>query len=201
MSSSTSSPGNYQLKSTTLTHDGHLLYEFIDMQSYSHQCSIAVKLNLKLSSKLAAMNAMLYYFLGRTKEALVETFIRNRRKIKDFDLDIQLCPGFLRSAMACFIAQAQCLQSLVAIFPNDLSASGLESAYNILVSAVVLSIVYQYLVGYVDRGGTKTYNPGSLEFRATYVSLLLFQGAYVLIKFRVVAKRTVSIRHKVRSVV
>jgi hypothetical protein len=49
----------------------------------------------------------------------------------------------------------------------------------------------------VDRGGTKTYNPGSLEFRATYVSLLLFQGAYVWIKFRDVAKRTVSVRHKV----
>jgi hypothetical protein len=49
----------------------------------------------------------------------------------------------------------------------------------------------------VDRGGTKTYNPGSLEFRATYVSLLLFQGAYVWIKFREVApKRAVYRRSR-----
>jgi hypothetical protein len=46
----------------------------------------------------------------------------------------------------------------------------------------------------VDRGGTKTYNPGSLEFRATYVSLLLFQGAYVWIKFREVAPKRVVYR-------
>lgn len=54
----------------------------------------------------------------------------------------------------------------------------------IIFSAVVLSIVYQYLLGHVDIGGTQTYNPGSIEFRDIYVSLVLFLGAYVWIKFR-----------------
>jgi hypothetical protein len=57
--------------------------------------------------------------------------------------------------------------------------------YAVVVSAVALfSLVYHYLAGYTDRGGTKIYSPGSLEFRATYISLVLFQGAYVWIKFR-----------------
>ena len=83
------------------------------------------------------------------------------------------------------------------IFFDALSAPWLESAYDILVSAVVMSIVYQYLVGYMGKGGTKTFNLELLEFKDTYFSLLLFQGAYVWINFRDVAKRTVSIRHKV----
>lgn len=68
------------------------------------------------------------------------------------------------------------------------SVSRLEPAFNVLVSAVVLCIVHQYLIGYVDSCGTKTYNSGSLRFRATYVSLL-FLGAYVWIEFRDVAPK------------
>jgi hypothetical protein len=176
MSSSTSSPGNYQLKSTTLRNDGHLLYELMDLQSSSHQCSIAVKLILKLASKLAAasswksaskptlllalvlasiLSAKSLYklFLRAEKNARLRDFVAGRfealdraliqifcleSKIKDFELEYEsLC-----SAWDWLDAKTQCLQTLVAVFPNDLSASGLESAYNILVSAVVLSIVY-----------------------------------------------------------
>jgi hypothetical protein len=60
--------------------------------------------------------------------------------------------------------------------------------YAVVVSAVaLLSLIYHYLAGYIDRGGTKTYSPGSLDFRSTYISIVLFQGAYFWIKFRDVA--------------
>ncbi|KAG0606537.1 hypothetical protein M758_9G148900 [Ceratodon purpureus] len=93
--------------------------------------------------------------------------------------------------------QVHSLESIIALFSGVAPASGLDFAYNALVSAVVLSNVLQYLIGYVDKGGTKTYNSGSLEFRATFVSLLLFRGAYVWIKFRDVApKRAVYRRSR-----
>ena len=85
--------------------------------------------------------------------------------------------------------EALYLESIIPLSPDSESTLDLEFAYNVFDSVVVLSIVYQYLVGYIDRGGTKTYNSGSLEFRATYVSVLLFQGAYVWIKFRDVASK------------
>ncbi|KAG0559820.1 hypothetical protein KC19_10G131800 [Ceratodon purpureus] len=47
-----------------------------------------------------------------------------------------------------------------------------------------LSLIYRYLAGCVSRGGTKTHSSGALEFRSTYVSIVLFQGSYVWIKFR-----------------
>ncbi|KAG0606538.1 hypothetical protein M758_9G149000 [Ceratodon purpureus] len=91
----------------------------------------------------------------------------------------------------------QYVERIIALFSDVVPASGPEFAYNALVSAVLLSVVLQYLIGYVDRGGTKTYNSGSLEFRATFVSLLLFRGAYVWIKFRDVApKRAVYRRSR-----
>jgi hypothetical protein len=70
--------------------------------------------------------------------------------------------------------------------------------YAVVVSTLsLLSIVYQYLLGYVLKGGTTTYSSGSLDFRETFVSLLLFQGSYVWIFFRDVApKRTVYQRSK-----
>lgn len=37
------------------------------------------------------------------------------------------------------------------------------------------------------RGGTKTYSSGSLDFRDTFMLVLLFRGSYVWIKFRDVA--------------
>jgi hypothetical protein len=61
----------------------------------------------------------------------------------------------------------------------------LEEKWKLLLSAVAL--LYQCLIGYIDRGGTKSYSSGSLEFRPTYVSIVLFQGAYVWIQFRDVA--------------
>jgi hypothetical protein len=44
-----------------------------------------------------------------------------------------------------------------------------------------------YLIGCIDRGGSS----GSLEFRDTYISIILFQGSYVWIKSREVAPKRV----------
>jgi hypothetical protein len=129
--------------------------------SFEISCDIVFEISFEASSFLASVlpstlsavnlfklflpaekNAMLRDFVGGSIEALDRALNRNFRKIKDFELDFELVFESLCSARDCVIARAQCLQSLVAIFPNDLSASGLESAYNILVSAVVLSIVY-----------------------------------------------------------
>ncbi|KAG0603863.1 hypothetical protein M758_10G126600 [Ceratodon purpureus] len=71
-------------------------------------------------------------------------------------------------------------------------------AYTVIVSAVaLLSLIYLYLAGYVDKGGTKTYSSGSLVFRSTYVSIVLFQGSYVWIKFRDVASKRAGYRRPV----
>lgn len=57
----------------------------------------------------------------------------------------------------------------------------------VISTALLLSLVYRYLIALVDRGGGKTYSSGSLDFRSIYISIVLFQGAYVWIKFREVA--------------
>jgi hypothetical protein len=57
----------------------------------------------------------------------------------------------------------------------------------VISTALLLSVVYRYLIALVDRGGGKTYSSGSLDFRSIYISIVLFQGAYVWIKFREVA--------------
>ena len=54
----------------------------------------------------------------------------------------------------------------------------------IILAVFHLSMVYQYLIGHVDRGGGKTYSSSSLEFRNIYISIVLFLGAYVWIKSR-----------------
>ena len=61
--------------------------------------------------------------------------------------------------------------------------------YDALVMAALLflSRIYQYWIGLLDRGGGKIYSSGSLEFRSIYISIVLFQGAYIWIKFRDVA--------------
>ena len=62
--------------------------------------------------------------------------------------------------------------------------------YDALVIAAIfllLSRVYQYSIRLLDRGGGKIYSSGSLEFRSIYISIVLFQGAYIWIKFRDVA--------------
>jgi len=50
-----------------------------------------------------------------------------------------------------------------------------------------LSRLYQYSIRLLDRGGGKIYSSGSLDFRCIYISIVLFQGAYIWIKFRDVA--------------
>lgn len=45
------------------------------------------------------------------------------------------------------------------------------------------------VIGCIDRGGSKACSSGSLEFRAIYISMLLFRAAYVWIKFRDVIPR------------
>ncbi|KAG0605594.1 hypothetical protein M758_9G071700 [Ceratodon purpureus] len=57
----------------------------------------------------------------------------------------------------------------------------------IFFTALLLSAVFQYLIGSLDKGGTKVHSSGSLEFRSMYVSIVLLLGAYVWIKFRDVA--------------
>jgi hypothetical protein len=44
--------------------------------------------------------------------------------------------------------------------------------------------IYQYLMGYVERGQWNTYSNGAWEFRATYVCIELRLGSYPFQKFR-----------------
>ncbi|KAG0605598.1 hypothetical protein M758_9G072100 [Ceratodon purpureus] len=57
----------------------------------------------------------------------------------------------------------------------------------VFLTALLLSAVFQYLIGPLEKGGTKVHSSGSLEFRWKYISILLFDGWYVWVKFRVVA--------------
>lgn len=85
--------------------------------------------------------------------------------------------------------QLQYLESIFVLFPDSVS-SELESVFNAMVVSAVLLLyfVYQYLMWYVDRGSSKTYSSGSLDFRDIYVSIVLFPGAYIWIKFRQAAR-------------
>jgi hypothetical protein len=80
----------------------------------------------------------------------------------------------------------ECFDEIVNAFPplaNDLGA-----AFPVVVSAVVLlAYVYQYRTGCVAWGWSKAHSSGSLAFRDTYISIVLFQGACVWIKVRDVA--------------
>jgi hypothetical protein len=53
-----------------------------------------------------------------------------------------------------------------------------------LSSPVVVSFLFEYLMGYIERGGWATYSDTSWEFRATYVSIELRLAAYFWFKFR-----------------
>ena len=60
-------------------------------------------------------------------------------------------------------------------------ANDVGAAYAVVVLAVVLLVyVYQYRTGCVAWGWSKAYSSGSLDFRDTCISIVLFQGAYVL---------------------
>ena len=53
--------------------------------------------------------------------------------------------------------------------------------------AVMITFVFKYLMGYVERGQWGTYSNGSWEFRATYTCIELRLGAYPFQKFRELA--------------
>lgn len=86
-------------------------------------------------------------------------------------------------------------QALEGIYKNETCDGAFPSqhsqqAFTVAVAAVLhlLAFVFQYLIGYIDRGGTKTYSSGCFDFRASYVSVLLFLAAFVWIKFRQAAR-------------
>ncbi len=54
----------------------------------------------------------------------------------------------------------------------------------ILGFVLVVLFIYQYLMGYVERGQWNTYSNGAWEFRATYVCIELRLGSYPFQKFR-----------------
>jgi hypothetical protein len=63
-----------------------------------------------------------------------------------------------------------------------------REAYAVVVAAVVLlSYVYLYLTGSGGWDGSRAESSGSLDYRDTYIAIVLFRGAYVWIKFRDVA--------------
>ncbi len=49
---------------------------------------------------------------------------------------------------------------------------------------LVVLCIYQYLMGYVEKGQWNTYSNGAWEFRATYVCIELRLGSYPFQKFR-----------------
>ncbi|KAH8938442.1 hypothetical protein BDL97_16G082700 [Sphagnum fallax] len=54
---------------------------------------------------------------------------------------------------------------------------------------LVVLFIYQYLMGYVERGQWNTYSNGAWEFRATYVCIELRLGSYPFQKFRETPRR------------
>jgi hypothetical protein len=67
-------------------------------------------------------------------------------------------------------------------------ANDVREAYAVAVAAVVLlSYVYLYLTGCGGWDGSRAVSSGSLDYRDTYIAIVLFRGAYVWIKFRDVA--------------
>jgi hypothetical protein len=107
---------------------------------------------------------------GRLRENLgYLMFNTGTRKCSSVDAQVQFLEGFLDAYESSY--KRQCAINVA------------------VVSAVVLLyVVYQYLMGCLNRRGTKSYSSGSLDFRDIYVSIVLFQGAYVWIKFRQAAR-------------
>ena len=67
-------------------------------------------------------------------------------------------------------------------------ANDIREAYAVVVVAVVLlSYVYLYLTGCGGWGCSRAVSSRSLDYRDTYIAIVLFRGAYVWIKFRDVA--------------
>lgn len=95
-----------------------------------------------------------------------------------WDLLEDFCPLMRDFAPALLAAFEECFH--LGSDANAL-ASDFKVAFNVIVSAVaLLAFVYLYLIGYV----IKAYSSSSLDFRDTYVSIVLFLAAYVWIKFR-----------------
>jgi hypothetical protein len=76
------------------------------------------------------------------------------------------------------------------IIPIALGFLGRAAVYYaalVIAALLFLSRLYQYSIRLLDRGGGRIYSSGSLEFRSIYISIVLFQGSYIWIKFRDVA--------------
>ena len=76
---------------------------------------------------------------------------------------------------------------IIPIALGFLGRAGVYYAALVIAALLFLSRLYQYSIGLLDRGGGKTYSSGSLDFRSIYIPIVLFQGAYIWIKFRDVA--------------
>lgn len=61
-----------------------------------------------------------------------------------------------------------------------------------LSSAIIILCLFEYLMGYIDRGSWATYSDTSWEFRATYVSIELRLAAHFWFKFRALPIQTPS---------
>jgi hypothetical protein len=72
---------------------------------------------------------------------------------------------------------------------NDDIMSDLEWEMLGLSGLVLVIFIYQYLMGYVERGQWNTYSNGAWEFRATYVCIELRLGSYPFQKFRVTPRK------------
>jgi len=69
----------------------------------------------------------------------------------------------------------------------------------ILEFVLVGPFIFQYLVGYVERGQWNTYSNGAWEFRATYVCIELRLGSYPFQKFRVTQRRYIGVTKRKRD--
>ena len=67
-------------------------------------------------------------------------------------------------------------------------ANDVRESYAVVVAAVVLlSYIYLYLTGCGGWDASRALSCGPLDYRDTYIAIVLFRGAYVWIKFRDVA--------------
>ena len=76
---------------------------------------------------------------------------------------------------------------IIPIALGFLGRAGVCYAALVIAALLFLSRLHQYSIRLLDRGGGKVYSSGSLDFRSIYISIVLFQGAYIWIKFREVA--------------
>jgi len=75
------------------------------------------------------------------------------------------------------------IEKTLAPLANDVR----EADAVVVVAVVLLSYVYLYLTGCGGWHGSRAVSSGSLDYRDTYIAIVLFRGAYVWIKFRDVA--------------